>query len=196
MCGRGATSACAASGRTNVVTRIAATCPSLLPHRVGGARLRQCSCSLPKCSSPSRSRRTAARQRTRRFGGVRGDSGDGWARGFGGSVMLACAPAAARSRSCPDGSGRRARGTVGRYYGRMKVSRCLGGRGLGVPRGGRRLSRRAVWARVRGCRRGRRRVVVGGARVRRAARRRRRFAGAGAARAALIQVVTGCAGGA
>ncbi len=32
-------------------------------------------------------------------------------------------------------------------YGRMKVPRCLGGRGLGVPRGGRRLSRRAVWVR-------------------------------------------------
>jgi hypothetical protein len=39
--------------------------------------------SLPKCSSPSRSRRTRPHQRTRRDGGVRGDSGDGWARGAG-----------------------------------------------------------------------------------------------------------------
>ena len=180
MCGRGATSACAASGRTNVVTRIAATCPSLLPHRVGGARLRQCSLlSATKCSSPKPISADARRQRTRRRGGVRGDSRDGWARGFGGSVMPACAPAAARSRSCPDGSGRRAAAGDGRQVLRKNgsVNKLLIGRVLGIPRGGR-LARRAVRARVRGCWRGRRRVVGGGARVRRAARRRRRFAGA------------------
>ncbi len=181
MCGRGATSACAASGRTNVVTRIAATCPPLLPHRVGGARLRQCSLlSATKCSSPKPISADARRQRARRRGGVRGDSGDGWARGIGG-LGDARARRAARAVSLMS---RRLRATAAgdgwqvlRKNG--SANKLLRRRVLGVPRGGgRRLARRAVRARVRGgCRRGRRRVV-GGARVPRAPRRRRRFAGA------------------
>ena len=61
MCGRGATSACAASGRTNVVTRIAATCPftPAAPRRGDAPVL------CPKCSS------SAAKARDRRTRGWR-----------------------------------------------------------------------------------------------------------------------------
>ena len=119
MCGRGATSACAASGRTNVVTRIAATCPSLLPHRV--AATRQCSLSKVQqlCGQSSRSAdpRLAVRAVAEESVATRETDGS-WGSGLGDARARA---AAARSRSCPDGSGRRPRGTAGRYCGRMEV---------------------------------------------------------------------------
>ena len=122
MCGRGATSACAASGRTNGVTRIAATCQPLLPHRVGGARLCQCSALLPKCSSPKPISADARRQRARRRGGVRGDSGDGWERGLG--ARRCSRRAAARAVSIMSRRLRATGGRGGRPAGTTEERKC------------------------------------------------------------------------
>jgi hypothetical protein len=165
MCGRGATSACAASGRTNVVTRIAATCPSLLPHRV--AATRQCSLSKVQqlCGQSSRSADPRLAVRAVAEESVANRETDGsWGSGLGDARAHA---ATARSRSCPDGSERRPRGTASRVLRKDgSANKSLRRRVLGVACGGGRRLARSVRARVReGCRRGRRRVVGGGARA-------------------------------
>ena len=135
--------------------------------------------SCPSAAAPSRSRWTpgaSVRVVAEESVATRETDGSG---GWGLGDARVCA--AARAVSIMSRRLRAtAAGDAGKYYGRIEVPKCLGGRGLGVARGGGRgLARRAFRARVReGCRSGRRRIVVGGARVPRVARRRRRLAGA------------------
>ena len=165
MCGRGATSACAASGRTNVVTRIAATCPftPAAPRRGDAPVL------CPKCSS------SAAKARDRRTPGWRYTPsprspwrlGRRMGVGYRGSVMLERAPPPRGLDHVPTAPSDGPRETASRVLRKDgSANKSLRRRVLGVACGGGRRLARSVRARVReGCRRGRRRVVGGGARA-------------------------------
>ena len=133
MCGRGATSACAASGRTNGGNAHRCNLPfTSPPHRVGGARLRQCSSGslARRAAAKPISADAAARQRARRRDGPWRLGSRGWELGIGARRCSSGPPPPARFDHVPTAR-LRLRRTTGVSYGER---RHMLREGLGVPR--------------------------------------------------------------